>query len=126
MELRSTLGRIRHLGAARSGTEHFWQQRVTSVALVPLAFWFLSSVLHLARGDFAALHAWFQVHGNLLLFMLFIGVVFHHTWLGLEMVITDYVGTEWMQRTVLVAVKFAIYALATSCILAGLRLGLGG
>ncbi len=128
MEMRSALGRVRHLGSARSGTEHFIQQRVTSVALVPLAFWFVISVLSLvgAGVDHDTIKAWFQVHGNLVMYVLFIGVVFYHTWLGLEMVITDYVQSKWLEITMLIGVKMLAYLLATSCIIAGLKLGLGG
>ncbi len=126
MEMRSQLGRVRHLGAARDGTEHFWQQRVTSVALIPLVFWFVIQVIGLVGADYAAFKAWFGVHGNLTLFVVFIGVLFHHTWLGLEMVISDYVGTESSKVTLLLAVKFLLYLFGASCIIAALRLGLGG
>lgn len=126
MDMRSNLGRVRHLGAAREGTEHFWQQRVTSVALVPLVFWFVYSAIGLIGADHASLVGFFGVHGNMVMFTLFVGVLFHHTWLGLQMVIEDYVSSESLKIASLIAVKILVYLFGVSCVVAALRLGLGG
>ena len=60
MSLGSPLGRVRGLGSAKSGTEHFWAQRVTAVALIPLTLWFVYSILALGNGDHAVASAWMQ------------------------------------------------------------------
>jgi succinate dehydrogenase / fumarate reductase membrane anchor subunit len=126
MGMRSSLGRVRGLGSAKEGVGHWWAQRLTAVALVPLALWFVFSLAGLAGAGYEAFAAWLGNHGNALLMILFVGTLFHHAQLGLQVVIEDYVHDEATKLVSLVVVKFAAVALAASSVLAVLRVSFGG
>lgn len=107
MSLRSPLGRVRGLGSAKQGVAHFWWQRLTAVALVPLSLWFVVSVVSLAGADYAHFRAWLSWPGNTALFLLLLFAVFRHAQLGVQVVIEDYVHDEGLKLIGLIAVKFA-------------------
>ena len=118
MELRSSLGRARGLGSAKEGVHHWWAQRVTAIALVPLSIWFVFAVLGLLGADHADYSAWIGQFGNALLMIVTVLVLFYHAWLGMQVVIEDYVKGEASLITTLLVVKFALFLLAASCVLA--------
>ena len=68
MALRSDLGRVRGLGSAKDGTSHWWAQRVTAVALIPLSIWFVFSVIHLVGIDRVGLKTWLNAPGSFVCF----------------------------------------------------------
>lgn len=118
MEMRSSLGRVRGLGAAKEGVGHWWGQRLTAIALVPLSIWFVVAAISLIGADWAAYHAWISQFGNALLMILTVLVLFYHAALGMQVVIEDYVAGEGARVIVLVATKFILFVLAASAILA--------
>ncbi|MBI10727.1 MAG: succinate dehydrogenase, hydrophobic membrane anchor protein [Rhodospirillaceae bacterium] len=126
MSLRSPLGRVRGLGSAKSGTEHFWAQRVTAVALIPLTLWFVYSILALGNGDHAVASAWMQSPLNAVLLLLLIVATFHHMQLGLQVVIEDYIHVEYMKIVMLVIVKGASLLLGVAAAFAVLKVSFGG
>jgi len=126
MSLGSPLGRVRGLGSAKSGTEHFWAQRVTAVALIPLTLWFVYSILALGDGDHAVASAWMQSPLNAVLLLLLIVATFHHMQLGLQVVIEDYIHVEYMKIVMLVIVKGASLLLGVAAAFAVLKVSFGG
>ena len=126
MSLGSPLGRVRGLGSAKSGTEHFWAQRVTAVALIPLTLWFVYSILALGNGDHAVASAWMQSPLNAVLLLLLIVATFHHMQLGLQVVIEDYIHVEYMKIVMLVIVKGASLLLGVAAAFAVLKVSFGG
>lgn len=126
MSLRSPLGRVRGLGSAKSGTEHFWAQRVTAVALIPLTLWFVYSVLALGAADHAAASAWMQSPVNAVLLLVLIVATFHHMQLGLQVVIEDYVHVEGLKIAALVIVKGGSLLLGVAAAFAILKVSFGG
>ena len=118
MQMRSSLGRVRGLGSAKEGVGHWWAQRVTAIALVPLSIWFVVSVIGLTGASYAEYAAWIGTFGNALLMILTVLVLFYHASLGMQVVIEDYVAGEGARIVVLLAVKFVLYVLAASCVLA--------
>ena len=126
MRLGSPLGRVRGLGSAKSGTEHFWAQRVTAVALIPLTLWFVYSILALGDGDHAVASAWMQSPLNAVLLLLLIVATFHHMQLGLQVVIEDYIHVEYMKIVMLVIVKGASLLLGVAAAFAVLKVSFGG
>ncbi len=125
MEMRSPLGRARGLGGAKEGVAHWWAERVTAVALVPLTLWFVVSVVSLVGADYAAYKAWVGMHGNLMLLVLLIVTLFHHTQLGLQVIIDDYVHGEATKVVSLIVMKFTVVLLGASSVLAVLRVSFG-
>jgi succinate dehydrogenase / fumarate reductase membrane anchor subunit len=107
MSLRSPIGRARGLGSAKQGVSHFLWQRLTALALVPLAIWFVASVVSLAGADYAQFHHWLSWPGNTTLMLLLIFAVFRHAQLGLQAVVEDYVHDGALRLASLIAVKFA-------------------
>jgi succinate dehydrogenase membrane anchor subunit len=118
MELRSTLGRVRGLGSAKEGVGHWWAQRVTAIALVPLSIWFVVAAISLMGADYADFQAWIGQFGNALLMILTVLVLFYHAHLGMQVIIEDYVHGERALVASLLIVKFVLAALAASCVLA--------
>ena len=124
--MRSYLGRARGLGAARSGVHHWWMQRLTSLALLPLTLWFVWSLAHLAGAPYANVRAWAggPVHATLLLAL--IAATFEHMHLGVQVVAEDYIHTRAIQLTVVVAVKAVSALLALAAAIAVLKLAIAG
>lgn len=124
--MRTPLARVRGLGSAREGVHHWWMQRLTAIALVPLTLWFVVSVAGLAGMDHAQAVAWIGAPVPAVLLVLLIGATFWHAQLGVQVVIEDYVHNEAIKLTALIAVKFAAIVLAVASIFAVLRLAFGG
>jgi succinate dehydrogenase / fumarate reductase membrane anchor subunit len=126
MQFRSPLARVRGLGSAKDGTQHWWMQRVTAVALVPLAIWFVVSLVALLGKDHAAFTAWVKNPLSATLLVVLIAATFHHAQLGLQVVIEDYVHHEGTKVAGVLLVKFAAVILAGIGIFSVLRIAFGG
>jgi succinate dehydrogenase / fumarate reductase membrane anchor subunit len=124
--LRTDLARARGLGSAKEGTGHWWAQRLTAIALVPLTLWFTASVIALAGADLAAVRAWIANPVSAVLLLVLIAATFHHAQLGTQVVIEDYVHTEWLKIAAIVAVKFAAVLLAAIAAFAVLKIAFAG
>jgi succinate dehydrogenase / fumarate reductase membrane anchor subunit len=124
MSVRTPLGRVEGLGAAHRGTEHFISQRVTAVALVPLAIWFLVSALSLIGADRNDAITFLSEPVNAVLMALFIVAAVMHMALGLQMVIEDYITGEGGKVVLLVLNKFFAWVVGAVSIWALLRIAL--
>ena len=126
MSLRTPLARVRGLGSAKEGTAHWWAQRLTAIALVPLVLWFAVSLIVLAGADHAAVAAWLRDPVAAVLMLLLVLAGFHHAQLGVQVVIEDYVHTEWLKLALVTAVRFAAVALGIGAAFSVLKIALGG
>jgi len=124
--LKSELARARGLGSAKEGVQHWWMQRLTGLALIPLGLWFVASLIAHLGLDRAAAAAWLRQPVVLGLTALLIVAVFHHAQLGLQVVIEDYVGNEAARLVAVVLVKAAAIVLATAALVALLTIAIGG
>ncbi|MCA3246243.1 MAG: succinate dehydrogenase, hydrophobic membrane anchor protein [Azospirillum sp.] len=124
--LRSPLGRVRGLGSAKDGTHHWWAQRVTAIALVPLLLWFVASVVSLAGAPLAEVKAWLASPVAAVLLLALIVAVFHHAQLGLQVVIEDYVHAEGVKIAALLLVKGAALLFGGLSAFSVLKLAFGG
>lgn len=122
--MRSPLGRVRGLGSAGSGTAHWWAQRLTAIALLPLTLWFIFSALHLVGASHDQLLAWFAGPVPVVLMLCLIVAMFYHLHLGLQVVVEDYVHQEPARLITLLVLRAAIFVMALACIVSVLRLGL--
>ena len=91
MSLRSPLGKVLGAGSAKEGVHHWWLQRLTSVALVPLTIWFVVSLLSLPSLEHVTVITWMAQTWTALLLILFILVATWHSQLGVRVVVEDYV-----------------------------------
>jgi succinate dehydrogenase / fumarate reductase membrane anchor subunit len=120
--LRSPLGRVRGLGSAKGGTHHWWMQRVTSMALLPLMLWFTLSVASLAGASYAETVAWIGRPWNAVLLLASIGLAFHHTAAGMQVILEDYANQEWVKMGGILAIRAICWLLALAAALAVLRI----
>ncbi len=105
MSRRSPLGKVRGLGAAKEGVGHWWAQRLTALALVPLALWFVVSVAMMTGAGYEQVRDWAASPVVAGLMILLIVSTFYHMALGLQVVIEDYVGREGVKFAALILVK---------------------
>ena len=122
--MRSSLGRAIGLGSAKEGVGHWWRQRVSALALVPLTLWLVISVIGLIGADHAAFVAWVRSPMPAVLLILLLVATFYHTALGLQVVIEDYVHGEAMRLSALLLMRLLCVLFAVRGILAVLQMAL--
>jgi succinate dehydrogenase / fumarate reductase, membrane anchor subunit len=125
MSLRSPLGRVLGLGAAKQGVQHWWMQRLTSVALVPLSIWFVVSLLALPSLEHATVVEWMSQSSSALLLVVFVLTATWHSQLGVRVVVEDYVHGVGSKTLLLVTVSFAHVLIAAAGVFAILKVAFG-
>lgn len=126
MGMQTPLGQVRGLGSAKEGTNLWWLQRVTGLALVPLMIWFVVSLAALAGADHRHVVEWLSSPFVAVFIILLLGVGFYHLKIGVQVVIEDYIHTPWLKTGALLGVTFACFVLGLASILAVLKLAVGG
>ncbi len=126
MSMRSPLGRVRGLGSAREGVGHWWAERMTALALVPLTLWFVAVVIGLTGADHATARDWVGSPVTASLLVLLIVATFYHGALGLRVVIEDYVHHEGAKIASSIAVNALSLVLGLAAVLAVLKVLFGG
>lgn len=119
--MRSSLGRTLGLGSAKHGVEHWWLERVTAIALVPLTVWFLASFVAHTSVEYATVIAWLRSPLATTVMVMLLAALFCHAALGLQVVIEDYVHSG-LKFPLLIAMRFGCFALAIAGILAVLSI----
>ena len=126
MSLRTPIGRVRGLGSAKDGTEHFWMQRVTAIALVPLVIWFVASLVAMTGARYGAVQDWLGSPLVAILMLLMIVAGFYHLKLGLQVVIEDYVHSEGLKIAALLFNTFFCLVVGVAAAFAVLKIAFGG
>jgi succinate dehydrogenase / fumarate reductase membrane anchor subunit len=124
--MRSPLGHAIGLGSAKEGVAHWWAQRISSLALVPLTLWFVISILGLVGADRAVVAAWVGYPLPAVLLILLLVATFYHGALGLQVVIEDYVAVEGLRLGLIIVMKLAATLLAVLGIFAVFKLSVTG
>ncbi len=124
MNLRNPLAKVKGLGASGEGSHHWWLQRVTAIALVPLSLWFVFSIINHIGNSHQEVTTWIAQPSVALLLILYLGFMFYHAQLGIQVVIEDYVHTEWVKVVSLLLVKGIVLVAGLASILSVLRLAL--
>lgn len=125
-QIATQTARVRGLGAARSGTDHFWKTRLTAVANVPLTIAFVVIVLMLAKRDYAGAMALVGNPAVAILLLLFIGSATIHMRLGMQVIIEDYVHAEGTKIVLLMLNTFFAVAVGFASAYAILKIGFAG
>jgi succinate dehydrogenase / fumarate reductase, membrane anchor subunit len=126
MTIQTPLGRVRGLGSAKSGVEHFWHQRLTAAALVPLTIWFVWSLARYAGAPHAEVVLFLANPFNATAMLLFLAAGLYHMSLGVQTIIEDYIEREIPKLALLLLNKFAALAIGTMCAIAVLRMAITG
>ncbi len=126
MSLRSPLGAALGHGSAKDGVHHWWMQRLTSIALIPLTVWFVVSLLSLPSLDHATVVAWMTQGWTALLLLLCIVVVTWHSQLGVRVVIEDYVHADGTKTLALIVSAFGHLLVVAAAAFAVLKVAFGG
>jgi len=125
MSIRTPIGRVRGRGAARSGTSHFWHQRVTAVANVFLVTAFVVILVSLLGRSHAAVIQILASPFVAIVMLLMIGSVTYHMKLGMQVVIEDYVHDEKWKFLAIVGNMFFAIAIAAACVYSLLKISFG-
>lgn len=122
VDRRSDLSRARGLGSAKEGVQHWWLQRLTALALIPLSLWFVASVVCMAGATRAEMIDWLNSPFSAGLLLLCLLATFWHALLGLQVVIEDYVHGEGAKLVWLLAIKALLWFLAVVSLLSVVKL----
>jgi len=125
-DLRTPLSRARGLGSAKQGVHHWWAQRITAIALLPLVVWFAISLLMMSGAEYEVVRAWLGAPVVMVLLILTIAVGLHHAQLGIQVVIEDYVHSDGWKLALIVLVRFIAVSFGLAAIVAILSIGFGG
>lgn len=121
-QYRTPLSRVKGLGSAKEGTDHFWAQRTTAIALVPLVLWLAFSIASLPGMDYLAVREWLSKPFNAIVMIILLVAGLSHARLGLQVVAEDYVGSHGSRTVTIIAVTFAAFALGITGIFSVLRI----
>lgn len=121
-DMRGPQARVNAQSSSHGGFHHWWMQRLTALALVPLSIWFVVSVVGLIGTDHASFTSWLSSLPHAAAMVLFIVTSFYHAALGLQVVVEDYVHCRCMKLGLLIGIKLGLFALGTVAVLSVLKL----
>lgn len=122
MNYQTPLARVRGLGSARQGSQDWWRQRVTAIALLPLSLWLAVHLPYLPSASFDDIARWVSLPWNTIFLLSFILLSLYHAMLGLQVVIEDYVHNDWMKIIGMLVVRLMTAFLAISTVFSVLRI----
>ena len=122
MDFRTPLAKVRGSGSAKSGTSHWWMQRITAVALIPLSFWLIIFLDLCLTAPYRQTVDWLAAPTNTVCIAAWILIAFYHAALGLQVVIEDYVAADGVKIVSVWAVNLGFGFLALAALLAVFRI----
>lgn len=125
MSLQTSLGRVLGRGSAKDGTGHWWAQRVTSVALIPLTLWLFFSLLMLPDFGYTTVRTWLALPTSSFIALLLVAVSTYHSYLGTTVVIEDYVHAVGLKVLSLMLLRFLYVLFGGASLFAILRIAFG-
>lgn len=122
MALLTPLAKVRGLGAAKEGAHHWWMQRITAAALVPLVAWLVCAVVHMALGGHEEVIRWFSSPYTAIAMLLFFVAACYHAALGLQVIIEDYVHCKCVEVVSIIGIKLFFFTVAVAMLFAVAKL----
>ena len=128
MRIQTPLARVRYLGSAKEGADHWWWQRLTAILLVPLSLWFVASIWWLVVGGatYEAFQDWLSGPVAAILMLIFVGALFYHLKLGLQVVIEDYVHKKAVKWMFLIMINLGCMIGAVAAVYSTIAVAFGG
>ena len=120
--MQKPLHKVKGLGSSHSGTGHFWHERVSAAALIPLTLWFGYAVLGLMNASQIAAISFLAHPINAILMAAFVIITLYHIKLGLQVIVDDYVHSAGTKIALLFLVRFIVIATCAACLFALLRI----
>ncbi|PCI32864.1 MAG: succinate dehydrogenase, hydrophobic membrane anchor protein [Alphaproteobacteria bacterium] len=124
MSMNTPISKVRGLGSARSGTHHWWMQKIAAVALIPLTIWFVASIVQMTSADYFTVRAWLASPISAILMLLYIVIGLYHLRLGLQEVVEDYIHTAGMKVFLQFSILFGCTVIAVGSIFSVLKIAL--
>jgi succinate dehydrogenase / fumarate reductase, membrane anchor subunit len=125
MSLMTPLNRVLGLGTAKGAAEHWWLQRLTAVALLPLGLWFAAALLLLPGFDYGSVVTWVRRPVTSILLILMVLAVGYHSSLGVQVVVEDYIPSKGLKAATLIASTLAHVGLTIAAVFAVLKIAFG-
>ena len=125
-DMRTPLGKVRGLGSAREGTGHFWRQRLTAVANIPLMLFFVGFLISINGADYATVRSAFANPFVGLMFALVLLSALYHMRLGMQIIIEDYIHGEGLKLALIMLNTFFAILVGAACAYALIKLAFGG
>ncbi len=125
IEMRTPLKRAKGWGSAKSGTHHFWVQRLTGLALIPLTLWFCFGLASLTSMSYQDFTAWISTPYSAVMMILTLAAVFYHYALGMQTIIEDYVPNHAVRTAAVIAFNFFSIIAAVTGIFSVLKIAVG-
>lgn len=123
---KSALSRARGLGAAHDGVTHWWHQRVTAAAALPLMLWLAWAAATMPDWSYETFTGWLATPFHAIAVILAVVATFYHAALGTQVIVEDYFHTAWMKIGKLIGIRLFFTATAVACIFAVLKIALAG
>ena len=124
MDYRTPLAKAQGLGSAKSGTSHWWMQRVTALALIFLSFWLILFIEQLFHASYSEIKQWLVKPVNFTLLIAWAFVGFYHAALGLQVVIEDYLNPEWLKILSIWVIKLVFLGAAITSLALTIRIAI--
>tara|TARA_X000001036_G_C20509547_1_gene737469 strand:- start:159 stop:542 length:384 start_codon:yes stop_codon:yes gene_type:complete len=122
--MRTDLGRVRGLGTAKEGVHHWWMQRLTAIALIPLTLWFIISIATLNNASYTETVNWLSIPLVSIFMILLVSATLYHALLGVQVVVEDYIHQEGLKFLLLIGLKFIFLVLGVVAIFSLLKIAL--
>ncbi|TAH36167.1 MAG: succinate dehydrogenase, hydrophobic membrane anchor protein [Alphaproteobacteria bacterium] len=107
--MRSKLAVVRGLGSAKDGVHHWWMQRLTAIALIPLTVWLVGAFIGLMGAGGPVIAIWMAQPWHTILFGLFMLIGLYHGAIGMQVVVEDYVHSPFSKYTLLIGLKLLMW-----------------
>ena len=124
--LRTPLSKVKGLGSAKGGTEHFWMQRVSALALIPLVIWFCLSLAFLPNANFETIVTWLNSPFNAVLMVVTLIAGFYHAALGMQVVLEDYISNHNTRIIAIIVTNLLLFFFGALGVFSVLKISISG